>query len=487
VVNAPKARSKFFALSSAMRCRQLPARSIVTKSETRASQPMSDIFISYAKEDRPRAGAIAKALEDHGWSVWWDRDIRAGKNIALVIEEEIGKARCVVVLWSATSIRRDWVNDEAREGNERGILVPVLIENVRPPLGFRSMHAADLTAWKGDAAAPAFLRLRSDIEALIGPPAKVAQAAVPAPEAAVPDPVPHKAAPAGLGHRARWRWMLGGALLAALVCAGYLAYRPRPHPEIASSPPPGSSVRPAGARTNPKDGLSYIWIAPGQFRMGATPGDTDADTDEKPRHPVLITRGFWLGETPVTVAAYQRFVAGQPRLKMPPAPDFNPGWSKPDDPIVRVTWDEAKAYCEWAGGRLPTEAQWEYAARGGKDGLKYPWGNQITPENANYSGSKWKGTSPVRTYPANAWGLYDMAGNVWEWVADWYDENYYATLPSAGPAEDPRGPQSGKGRVLRGGSFSNVSRNLRAAFRGRYVPDFRNYSIGFRCVREVVP
>jgi hypothetical protein len=88
---------------------------------------MSDIFISYAKEDRPRAEAIAKALDDHGWSVWWDRDIRAGKNIALVIEEEIGKARCVMVLWSATSVLSDWVNDEARAGNERGILVPVLI------------------------------------------------------------------------------------------------------------------------------------------------------------------------------------------------------------------------------------------------------------------------------------------------------------------------------------------------------------------------
>jgi len=133
---------------------------------------MSDIFISYAREDRPRAEAIAKALEAHGWSVWWDRDIRAGKNIALVIEEEIGKARCVVVLWSAVSVRRDWVNDEAREGNERGILVPVMIEDVRPPLGFRSMHAADLTAWQRDGKSPAFARLCADIEALIGPSVK---------------------------------------------------------------------------------------------------------------------------------------------------------------------------------------------------------------------------------------------------------------------------------------------------------------------------
>jgi formylglycine-generating enzyme required for sulfatase activity len=222
--------------------------------------------------------------------------------------------------------------------------------------------------------------------------------------------------------------------------------------------------------------------------MGATPRDTEAGADEKPQHRVRITKGFWLGETPVTVAAYRRFVSERHDFKMPAPPDFNPKWGKEDHPVVRVTWDEAKAYCAWAGGRLPTEAEWEYAARGGKDGLKYPWGNDITQQNANYGGNKWKGTSPVRSYPANAWGLYDMAGNVWEWAADWYDEGYYGTLPLDKPADDPRGPQSGEVRVLRGGSFGCVvSRDLRAAYRFRVEPDGRNYYIGFRCVREVVP
>jgi sulfatase modifying factor 1 len=380
---------------------------------------MSDIFISYARQDRPRAEGIAKALEAHGWSVWWDWNIPAGKTFRQVIQEQLDQARCVIVLWSAASITRKWVIEEASEGEERGILVPAFIERVRPPLGFRSIQAADLTAWAGDTTAPTFQKLCSDIRLVVAP-------AAPAPE-------------------------------------------------------------PAKPRINPIDDLSYVWIPPGEFRMGATPEDTEAYPDEKPRHRVRIAQGLWLGATPVTVAAYKRFVGERPRFKMPSPPDFNPDWSKTDHPIVRVTWDEAKAYCEWAGGRLPTEAESEYAARGGKDGLKYPWGNQITPENANYSGSTWKGTSPVRSYAANAWGLYDMAGNVWEWVADWYDENYYATLPSEGPAEDPRGPQSGKARVLRGGSFGNVSRNLRAANRNWNEPDFRDYYIGFRCVREVVP
>ena len=436
---------------------------------------MSDIFISYAREDRPRAEAIAKALEEHGWSVWWDRDIRAGKNIASVIEEEIGKARCVVVLWSATSVRRDWVNDEAREGNERGILVPVLIENVRPPLGFRSMHAADLTGWERDAAAPAFRRLCSDIEALIGAPAKAAGAAMPPAAGLVPEPVPEEAKPLQPQHSfvAEWmrapapvfgrRWVLAVVLLAALACAGYLASRP----------PAGNKIA--------------FRIEPGQFQMGAAPVDAEAYEDEKPRHPVRITKGFWLGATPVTVADYKRFVGERPQFKMPDAPTFNLDWSKRDHPIVSVKWGEAKAYCEWAGGRLPTEAEWEYAARGGKDGLKYPWGDTITPENANYSGSKWNGTSPVRSYPPNAWGLYDMAGNVWEWVADWYGEHYYGTLPLDKPVDDPRGPQSGTMRVLRGGSFNSVTRYLRAANRAGNAPGYGYSIIGFRCVREAVP
>jgi formylglycine-generating enzyme required for sulfatase activity len=370
---------------------------------------MSDIFISYARVDRPRAEALAKALEAQGWSVWWDWIIPAGKKFRRVIEEEIHNARCVVVLWSATSVESDWVIEEASEGKARGILLPVLIEKVRPPMGFRSTHSADLVGWEGDLAAPAFERLRDDIVTLVGAAA-------------------------------------------------------------------GATVQ-AEARTNPKDGLAYVWIPPGEFWMG----DNDGNTDEKPRHRVRITKGFWMSETPVTVTAYKRFLKERPDRKMPDAPSFNPNWSKEDHPIVRVTWDEAEAYCEWAGGtsgRLPSEAEWEYAARGGEGMLKYPWGND--------SGSKWKGTSPVRSYPPNGWGLYDMAGNVWEWVADRYDKDYYATLPLDKPADDPCGPDHGVDLpVLRGGSFRSGA--LRASFRYRYRSGRRINDHGFRCVQIVAP
>jgi formylglycine-generating enzyme required for sulfatase activity len=370
---------------------------------------MSDIFISYAREDRPRAEAVAKALQDRGWSVWWDRDLLAGDTIRRVIREQIDKAGSVVVLWSNHSVDSDWVNDEASRGRRRKVLVPARIDDADIPLGFGPIHAADLTGWMGDATAPAFRMLCASIAALTGP-------------------------------RAQTQTM--------------------------------------------GDGLSYVWIPPGEFQMGATDGDTEAYRRENPRHPVRITSGFWLSDTTVTVAAYKRFVSERPDFKMPPPPDFNPDWSKAGHPIVRVTFDEAQAYCEWAGGQLPAEAQWEYAARGGKDGMKYAWGNDLTPKNANYAGSKWGGTSPVRSYPASAWGLYDMVGNVWEWVADWYDAKYYTTLPLNEPTEDPPGPQSGKLRVLRGGSFLSDSRGLRAASRHFFAPGAEYKGLGFRCLRE---
>ena len=188
-----------------------------------------------------------------------------------------------------------------------------------------------------------------------------------------------------------------------------------------------------------------------------------------------------MSRTPVTVAAYRRFAEATGRA-MPEAPRFNHGWEKEDHPIVNVSWEDAKAYCEWAGGRLPTEAEWEHAARAGKEGLKYPWGDEIGEKHANY-GQNAGGTSAVGSYPANDFRLYDMAGNVWEWVADQYEPNYY----SKSPKKDPQGPASGEGRVLRGGSWSLDPQDLRASVRPGLQPGSRVDFIGFRCAREVFP
>ena len=248
-------------------------------------------------------------------------------------------------------------------------------------------------------------------------------------------------------------------------------------PVVAAQEP--EIVEPGTVRTNPKDSLEYVWIAPGAFQMGAVEGDDQATAAEKPKHPVTISKGLWLSRGPVTVEAYQRFV-NFTGAKMPAAPDFNSGWGKQDHPIVKVSWVDAVAYCEWAGGRLPTEAEWEYAARGGKDGFIYPWGNEISKKNANYHPSD--GPSSVGSYPANVFGLYDMAGNVQEWCSDWYDEGYYSKSPDT----DPPGRSHGPWRVLRGGSWDLNPRNLRASSRNRLRPGYRYLYIGFRCVRVVI-
>jgi formylglycine-generating enzyme required for sulfatase activity len=167
-------------------------------------------------------------------------------------------------------------------------------------------------------------------------------------------------------------------------------------------------------------------------------------------------------------------------------------------PVFRVDWDQAKTYCEWRGGSLPTEAQWEKAARG-TDARIYPWGNTFDGTEANFCDKKncpdeipsivgddgYAYTSPVGSYESgkSPYGIYDLAGNVWEWVADWFDENYYANSPSS----NPLGPSSGKFRVLRGGAWNELEDFMEVTSRFALPPDYFNYAIGFRCVRSISP
>ena len=166
-----------------------------------------------------------------------------------------------------------------------------------------------------------------------------------------------------------------------------------------------------------------------------------------------------------------------------------------DHPVVHVSWTDAAAYCAWAGGRLPTEAQWEYAARGGLEGARYPWGDELLPggehrcniwqgtfpiKNSNEDG--YRGTAPIRSFPANDFGLYEVAGNVWEWTADWW-----AVEHGAGPHADPTGPDGGTAKVMRGGSYlchDSYCNRYRVAARTRNDPDSASGNQGFRCAYE---
>jgi formylglycine-generating enzyme required for sulfatase activity len=250
-----------------------------------------------------------------------------------------------------------------------------------------------------------------------------------------------------------------------------------------------SPLAPVTKAVNPKDGLTYVWIPPGRFMMGCSPGDAECSDHEKPAHEVTITRGFWLGQTPVTQRAYQRVDRQDPSYV-----------KGPNLPVEMVSSDNAKAYCTAIGGRLPTEAEWEYAARAGSTGARYGDLNEI----AWYQGNSGGKTHEVGQKLPNAFGLYDMLGRVWQWVADWVgDENQSGKIISIkcsphdgcpqsrvadwdgnykpGAQTDPSGAESGEVRALRGGAWNYDPGVVRVSYRGARWPGDSSDSIGFRC------
>ena len=253
-------------------------------------------------------------------------------------------------------------------------------------------------------------------------------------------------------------------------------------------------------KKNPKDTLTYVWIPPGKFNMGCDLNDCRAD--EKPIHEVTITKGFYLGQTETTVDAYKRFVnltgARMPEESIWKGRALNKGWSSGSSPMSEVSWNDATKYCAWIGGRLPTEAEWEYAARAGTTSIRYGDLEKIAwyADNSgvsridsltilNSDGDHYQdrimgngaGYHPVGSLIPNAFGLYDMIGNVWEWVADYYDPQYY----SKSPAEDPPGSRQGTLRLARGGSYYMHPQRSTVTARSNLSPDYFNAGFGFRC------
>ncbi|MBS0151154.1 MAG: SUMF1/EgtB/PvdO family nonheme iron enzyme [Nitrospira sp.] len=434
---------------------------------------MSDIFISYASEDRSCAKSLAHALERKGWSIWWDRRIPIGRSYDEVIEEALDGSKAVVVVWTQTSVKSQWVKNEARKGMRRGVLFPVMpLEEVKIPLEFEHLQAAHLMDWQPEQDHAGFDQFIDDLAHKIGAPVSA---------------------------EAQPKQIIG------------------------------------------KDGASMVLIPAGSFLMGSTKDEVDRAIQdgvkemgldqqrsevrikpEFPQHKAHID-AFYLDKYEVTNQLFHEFVQ-QTGYRTTAEREgsawcFVEGkrwkevkgasWLKPEagatvfdsnrakHPVVCVSWDDAQAYCQWAGKRLPTEAEFEYALRAGST-TKYWWGDRnpglrrvenIADESGkhlfntimkDYNDGAVR-TAPVGSYEANPWGLHDMGGNVSEWTSDWYDKTYYGKSPE----RNPKGPSSGEYRMIRGGSWSRGPIDVRSAFRIWVTPSTRSGRVGFRCAQDI--
>ncbi len=497
---------------------------------------MADIFLSYSRADRPKAEQIARGLEAEGFTVWWDKILRAGQTYDEVTEGMLRDARVVIVLWSQVSVKSKWVRAEATLGERSSVLVPAMIEDADRPIMFELVQTADLIGWDGDAGEPRWTQFVADIREVLSrtpSPEIVAAASAPAPDANIEavfwnsidestDPADYKAylerypsghfavlarnrlaslgasaetgaattpsrseasrplapsAPAGRARKTRPLPMLLGAL-AVLAGLGAVAYAmlggpmPATGGTVAAASDAGPSDRLAAPFADCPTCPRMIVIAAGTYRRGAEPDGWAVEGNEISVGEVAVP-AFALGHTEVTHGEWAACAETEAcEAKSPPAGAAN-GEALP---VSRVTWNEAVGYAEWLSVetgrayRLPSEAEWEYAARAGTD-TPFWWGDSFR------SGLTAPSVPVVAaSLPENPWGLAGMIGNVREWVADCYRSGY-GHAPTDGSAFGEAGCQR---RVLRGGAYNKAAAFHRAMNRATTSPDNRAQHIGFR-------
>jgi hypothetical protein len=274
-------------------------------------------------------------------------------------------------------------------------------------------------------------------------------------------------------------WQINGRLVTDKPVLKFKAERPTRIDAVFNTNARIDSISPAeGIALPPVKPARIVWqkIPAGASWMGCVPGDTRCSNAEHPRVPVTIAQPFEMMDREVSGDDFRAFARGS-AWQMPRQPEW---YANGTHPVVNVTWDEAQAFCQWAGGRLPTEEEWEHAARGGLEGKLFPWGDEFTGQaNArhNLPSERWLFTSPAGSFPPNGFGLHDMAGNVWEWTAS------VSRTHGADPGSD-----SGEFRTIKGGSWDNVITRLRVSERTALSRRGRhNLYVGFRCVRSELP
>jgi len=412
----------------------------------------TDIFISYAHEDELRVRSIVEELQHLGFTVFWDRTIPVGKTWHRHIETALLESSCVVVIWSEFSIVSEWVIEEAEYAKGKKNLVPLLIDSVQPPFGFKRIQAANLSGWNNGTSHPEFRKCLDAIRSIVPISGDMSSCVENVSPVIIPD-----------------------------VKQGVLS--------------------------------DFVHLRGGEFVMGSEVREVDRSSEET-QHSVKVS-DFYMCKYAVSVKEYLMF-ANDTKSHYPEwieaGSQYNVKTGSDDHykklgdalsgeayPVVGVSWNDAVAYCKWMSDktgktfRLPTEAEWEYACRAGnKKNTPFNTGENLTTDQANYDGNypynrNKKGeyrqtTISVDSLEPNAWGLYNMHGNVWEWCSDWYDENYYEECKAKGVVENPKGPEKGSNRVLRGGSWNYFARFCRSAYRLYYTPVNRPNYVGFRLV-----
>jgi formylglycine-generating enzyme required for sulfatase activity len=397
------------------------------------------IFLSYSSADRASAEAIYLALHAQGHSVFFDRtNLPAGEEYDVRIRSAIEAARLFVFLISPTSLQpgsyaltelgiaqKTWTHPNGR-------VLPVMLH----PVAIEKL--------------PAYLRSVTILQ----------------PEGNVPASVADAVYRIGLERRRGIRKIASRLfVVVAVLCAG--GFYDFTH-------------RQPGAQIIGKDGAPAVLIAAGTFNMG--------DEEESPLREIFVD-GFYLDKYELTVSRYARFLKATGSVRAPEKwedADIEIGG---DLPVVGVDWQDANAYCRWIGRRLPTEAEWEKAARGG-DNRIYPWGDDPPSVNTATFAKDSKlpaykgGVDPVGRHEAgkSPFGAYDLSGNVSEWVADWFAESFPVSA-----RRNPKGPESGTGKVIRGGGWYDPAERLRITRRMYATPDNRADDLGFRCATDLKP
>ena len=457
---------------------------------------MGHIFISYSRTDAEYARRLADILQSKGFETWIDARLEYGSHWPQELQEQLDSCEAFIVIMTPRAFASEWVQSELQRARRKSKPVfPLLLEGDEPWLSVESTQFYDVRG--GELPDERFYSALRGVLAL--------------PQTPVQPVSPKEAVDAGssgpgLRRNTALLIAIGAAIVILALGAAVLMPLVRPRPgnpasaSVEASPSMPSSEEPGIVTSTPglpmsnenagaadfldSRGVAMRFVPAGNFMMGS---DNEFD-DEKPVHSVYLD-DFYIDKYEVTNALYRACV--EKSACQPPSEtgSFTRDSYYEDPqydhyPVVYVKWEDARAYCRWRGMGLPTEAQWEKAARG-IDGRSYPWGENIDSELANY-GDHVGDSMEVGQYEAgqSPYGVYDMAGNVWEWVADWYSSTFYLDTPLANPV----GPPSGEYRVLRGGSWHDAEQYVRTSNRGwNQLEFFYNVDFGFRCAMAGTP